>query len=244
MSGAVAPVRARMLLDLADRADHGSPLERALAVAEQAGEDAPSLRDAPLGRLNATLIGYHAALAGPLLEAVTTCPSCLAVVEFALDADELRSLAPDAAATGGFGTDDGYLVHWRVPTAADLAAVADERAPASGLLARCARATLDEMPVDVADLPAELVERIEAELAAADPLAEVSVGLTCPDCATAFDADLDPAAFVWTEIETGAHRVLIEIDALARAYGWTESEVLALPEARRHAYLEIVREGG
>jgi len=244
VSGAAAPVRARMLLDLADRADRGSPLERALAIAEQSGDDTRGLRDAPLGRLNATLIGFHAALAGPFLEAVASCPSCLAVVEFALDADELRALAPDAAATGGFGTDDGHLVHWRVPTAADLAAVADERDPASALLVRCARATLDGEAIDVADLPAGLVERIEAELAAADPLAEVSVGLTCPDCATAFDADLDPAAFVWTEIETAARRVLIEVDALARAYGWTESEVLALSEPRRRAYLEIVWEGG
>ena len=232
-----------MLLDLADRAGRGSPLERALAIAEQSGDDAPGLREAPLGRLNATLIGFHAVLVGPHLEAVASCPSCLAVVEFEIDADELRALAPDAAETGVFSTDDGHLVHWRAPTAADLEAVADERDPASALLTRCARATLDEAPVDVADLPAGLVERIEAELAAADPLAEVSVALTCPDCATAFAADLDPAAFVWTEIETRARRVLIEVDALARAYGWTESEVLALPEARRQAYLEIVREG-
>lgn len=233
-----------MLLDLADRADRGSPLERAIAIAEQAGEDASDLRQAPLGRLNATLIGFHEALAGPLLDAVASCPSCLAVVEFALDADELRALADDAAATGGFSADGGHRVDWRVPTAADLAAVADETDPAAALLARCARATLDGAPIEVTELSAGLVERIEEELAAADPLAEVSVGLVCPDCGSAFDADLDPAAFVWTEVETGARRVLIEIDALARAYGWTESEVLALPEARRRAYLEIVREGG
>lgn len=244
MVEAVAPVRAEMLLDLADRAAREAPIERALAVARAAGEDAPSLRDAPLGRLNAAVIGFHTALTGPRLDAVASCPSCDAVVEFALDADELRALAPRDGGTGDFGIEGGYRVCWRVPTAADLAAVADDPDGASALLARCAEATGDAGPLDVAELPPAVVDRIEAELAAADPLAEVSAGLTCPECGVAFDADLDPAAFVWTEVEAGARRVLVEVDALARAYGWTEPEVLALSEARRQAYLEIVREGG
>jgi hypothetical protein len=36
---------------------------------------------------------------------------------------------------------------------------------------------------------------------------------------------------------------LHEVDLLARAYGWTEPEVLALSEARRAAYLRLVVEG-
>jgi hypothetical protein len=34
--------------------------------------------------------------------------------------------------------------------------------------------------------------------------------------------------------------LLTEVHRLAQAYGWREAEILALSEARRHAYLELV----
>ena len=34
--------------------------------------------------------------------------------------------------------------------------------------------------------------------------------------------------------------LLRDVDTLARAYGWTEEQVLALGDARRGAYLELV----
>jgi hypothetical protein len=53
-------------------------------------------------------------------------------------------------------------------------------------------------------------------------------------------ATLDPAEFLWAAAEAQARRLLLEVDALARAYGWREPDVLALPPARRRAYLELV----
>jgi hypothetical protein len=50
-------------------------------------------------------------------------------------------------------------------------------------------------------------------------------------------------SFVWAELEAQAHRLLHEIDVLARAYGWSEPEVLALGERRRAAYVSLVLEG-
>jgi hypothetical protein len=50
----------------------------------------------------------------------------------------------------------------------------------------------------------------------------------------------DIGEFFWTEIAVQAQRLLREIDALARAYGWTEREILSLPGQRRQAYLELV----
>ena len=41
-------------------------------------------------------------------------------------------------------------------------------------------------------------------------------------------------------MRTAAERLFLDIDALARAYGWTEREILNLPPARRAAYLQIV----
>jgi hypothetical protein len=47
---------------------------------------------------------------------------------------------------------------------------------------------------------------------------------------------------VWTELRAHARRLLREVDVLARAYGWTEPDVLALDERRRAAYLELAAE--
>ncbi len=38
-----------------------------------------------------------------------------------------------------------------------------------------------------------------------------------------------------------AEQSLVEVDALARAYGWTEAEIMQLSPTRRAAYLQLVR---
>ena len=46
----------------------------------------------------------------------------------------------------------------------------------------------------------------------------------------------------WESYLSGTPRweTILDIDALARAYGWTEQQVLSLPPLRRAAYLQIV----
>ena len=243
---ATAPsmVRARTILDLVDAAQGESPIARALRVAAAAGADAAGLRDAPLGRLHAATLGFHAALAGPRLEAVATCPSCASLIEFTLDGDALREL--DREAGGGeltMVTDAGeWRVRWHAPTAGDVMDVAARTDAASALLALCCEVN-GPSGQGTAEAPVELVGLVETALAEADPLAEITVGLDCPECRAVFDADVDPIAFVWREVEARARRLLREVDVLARAYGWTEADVLSLSEQRRTAYLEIVREG-
>lgn len=243
MAAAAAPtVRAQTILDLADAAVGEAPIARALRIAAVGGADAALLRDAPLGSLHAAALAVHETLAGRRLEAVAACPACAAPIEFALDVEALRAVAPDAA-TGELAlqADDGeWRVRWRVPTAGDLADVAGRADAASALLERCCDA-IGPHGEGTQDAPPAVVERVEEVLAEADPLAEVTVRLACPDCGALFDADVDPIAFVWHEVQARARRVLHDVDALARAYGWTEADVLALSEQRRAAYLEIAR---
>jgi len=111
------------------------------------------------------------------------------------------------------------------------------------LLDRCVTAASGpEGVLDASALPAEVREALARAMAESDPLAEVLVAVSCPACETAFAADLDLGAFVWAELHAQAQRLLREVDVLARAYGWTESEVLALDDRRRAAYLELARE--
>ena len=89
------------------------------------------------------------------------------------------------------------------------------------------------MPVPVLDALSQRMETL-------DPGASVSFALECPQCATHWQVPLDLAEVVWQKVRAAAEHVLLEIDLLARAYGWTEREVLRLNPLRRAAYLQMV----
>ena len=73
---------------------------------------------------------------------------------------------------------------------------------------------------------------------AADPLAQLTLPLECPNCRRTWDGELNIASFFWREISVMARRLLGEIHELASRYGWSESHILRLSEVRRYAYLE------
>ena len=127
---------------------------------------------------------------------------------------------------------------FRLPTSRDLAhivAMDAAESAATGLLDRC-RTGGPENP----EWTGDLLEAVQESLASADPLAETRLALSCPSCLREWDDALDVGRFLWAEVESRARRVLWEVHALASAYGWSESETLALSDARRAMYLEIV----
>jgi hypothetical protein len=87
----------------------------------------------------------------------------------------------------------------------------------------------------------EELEEIGERMAMADPLAEMRLTLHCPSCENDWEETLDIVTFLWAEIAARARRLLLEIHALASAYGWTETEILSLSENRRARYIEMVQ---
>ncbi len=111
-----------------------------------------------------------------------------------------------------------------------------EQAAAQRLLASCCCGS-----EPAADWTEEDMEIIGERLSQADPLAEILLHFDCPACSASFDESLDLGGFVWAEIENRAKRIFQDVHALASAYGWRESEILALSPARRCAYVEMVQ---
>jgi hypothetical protein len=128
---------------------------------------------------------------------------------------------------------------FRLPTSRDLAQVAKssgEQQAAIQLLELCRIGG-----VESSGWTEEIIEKVGQSLATADPMAETRVALTCPACDHAWNDSIDVASFIWAELEARARRLLWEVHSLASAYGWSESETLALSAARRAIYLEMVR---
>jgi hypothetical protein len=84
------------------------------------------------------------------------------------------------------------------------------------------------------------LEEAGERMAAADPLAEIVLNFQCPACEATCHESLDLPTFLWAELEALARRLVMDVHALASAYGWSEREILALSDTRRRLYLEMV----
>ncbi len=234
-------------LDLWERVRPLPAIERAIELAAAAEPAAPrdDIAALPLGRRDARLLRLRGPAARATLDATATCPWCGESIEFAPEAAQLLE-APVGSRAAPLRA-GGFTVHWRPPDSRDAVAAAAADDPETArtiLLERCVvAATGPAGAVAASELPAAVHAALDEAMVAADPLAEVRIDLACPACGSAFVADLDVAGFVWAELAATARRLLGEVDALARAYGWTEPEVLALGDERRAAYLRLAGAG-
>jgi hypothetical protein len=213
------------------------PLDRGVLAARAASQGLENVADWSLGRRNQALAQLHSAAFGPALSGWTRCPECGEQLEFEFDGRSVANAEP--------GPEEGCPVtvggwRFRLPTSRDLAAAtrAESEAAATRLLLSACWA--GPQPA-AADWNEEDVRAIEERLAEADPLAEIRLRFDCPACSASFDESLDFSHFVWAKIESQAKRILRDVHLLASAYGWSESQILALSPERRTAYLDLVR---
>ncbi|WP_157973571.1 hypothetical protein [Tropicimonas sp. IMCC34043] len=161
-------------------------------------------------------------------ELLWTCPDCGTMQELPFDPQPIL----ETRATGpvGQGFPSAHGLSMRLPIGADLSVLAAEgRASAAALLSRCAP------EAGVGD-----IEAVEAEISARDPCAEIALAAHCIACGQAGNGVIDPLALLRAEMDREGG-ILAEIDAIARAYHWSEAELRALPAHQRRLYLAAIR---
>lgn len=176
------------------------------------------------------------------------CPACGEAVGFDLAlAPLLQALDGDAAAGEQQLEVGDWRLRFRLPMLQDIAELnADGQHPddidafARGLLQRSVIAAEQGGESRAADaLPAAVIDALSQRMETLDPAATLAFALACPGCGHAWSAPFDPARALWACLQTAAERTLLEVDALAGRYGWSEPQVLALSPARRRAYLQL-----
>ena len=80
---------------------------------------------------------------------------------------------------------------------------------------------------------------IDGEIEKACDASSLELRMSCPQCQHGFVVPVDIGGFFWQEIASYAVRLLDEVDALALRYGWSEAEILAMPDRRRRRYLGL-----
>ena len=224
------------LLGVWERGCSQPPVRRALALLAAACPEATpdALAQLSIGQRDARLVALRALTFGTDFTALADCPACGAPVELAFRAADLvPDLVPETPAVLELRI-DGRGLRFRVPTSADLLEVGELEATAgrARMLDRCLLAGRDH-------LPDPAVGAVLAEMARADPLADIQLALACPGCAHAWQAGFDIVAYFWREIHAWIGGLLREVHTLASAYGWSEADILALSPARRRIYLEM-----
>jgi hypothetical protein len=223
-----------------------SATRRAVLLAALAApeHDAEVLERYSIGQRDALLLQLRAQLFGAQLTCVAPCQACAERVELDFQIEEITVLPPGDPGVALELRHADYCVLMRPPQIADLLQVESEpfSARRAALLARCVlTAQCAGQPLAASAFPETLIGLIAAQLAAADPQADVQLELACPACGHSWSAIFDIASFLWHELDAWARRILREIHTLALAYGWSEAAILALGPERRATYLEMVR---
>ena len=243
-----------------ERGEGRSQIERAVLLLEcgplarQAPMDLWSL---PIGTRDGLLLDLREQTFGPSLRGHALCPACGQKLGFSSEVRALRVppplLPPETTEPPPRLFElvyEGWQLRFRLIDSHDLLAAAAQRQPQRArdlLLNRClvlAQSGDTQLaPGERHLLPPAVSSRLLSALAEHDPQAEVLLSLSCPACQHAFTTGFDIASFFYAEVAAHAQRLLDEVSALARAYGWRESDILELGALRRRHYLDRVGHG-
>lgn len=231
------------LLEAWEEAALLAPGRRALhLLCTAGGEDASALAEASVGETDRRLLRLHERLFGRRLEVVGRCPCCRESVECTLDLAAMRLAEPVPVAKPLRVAVLDLELECRLPTALDLDDIRGAGAGAARrLFERCVlRATRNGAETSREALGPDVLSAAGAALGEFDTQAASPLALQCPACGATWRAPLDPGALLWAEFDAWARQLLRDVDRLARAYGWSERDILALSPVRRRHYLELL----
>lgn len=230
----------REMLEIWERGESAGTAQRALAlIAQSEGASLFDTASLGIGMRNSRLLALREAMFGRRIEASAACPACGERMEFAFETADMRAdAAPsDALVAVAHG---GWHLTLRVPCGADLIDLPRSVDTARETLFQKCLVCVDGAAAP-AQWPVEVLETAAAAIAARDPQAHMELDLACAACAHRFVVPFSIAQFLWNEISHAGRRLIEEVTALARAFGWSEAESLALSPARRRKYLEAAQ---
>lgn len=175
------------------------------------------------------LLAVAVATHGPLRELTATCAAAdcgermdlqVDLTAFNMDWRETRVAVP------------GRSVVLRLPSPGDLLG---PDADGPGLL--CNLVVEGKVPDE-----GTWLDEADKALGEADPLGDLELQATCPDCGAPVSQPFALEPFLMAELAGELSRLIDEIHVLAMAYHWSEAEILQLPNSRRALYLDRIRE--
>lgn len=232
------------IIQLWEAACRFHPIDQALSILllVMPEHNRDELAALPLGQRDSLLLAVRKSTFGETLPGKSHCPQCSETVEFELSCNALHADAIEPQSKTLSHND--YSLEVRPLNSFDLAAAASATTLQQArdlLLHGCVtEARYQNKTIELETLPQEIEDSITETALATDPQAEMLLELNCPACQHQWQNMLDIGHILWLEISTRAQRQLMEVHLLARAYGWTETDILKLSPTRRATYLQMV----
>lgn len=234
------------MLNVWEQGLNRSLLQRALillvAAFPEMGSDA--IAELSIGSRDACLLRVRERLFGSRLVNSAVCPQCKGQIEWEQEISDIAVETTDRPTTHHSSLEiDDYQLCFRLPNSVDLAELEGSNTDVAlqQLLRRCILSAEHAGEFcDIEQLPEAVIQALNQRIEELDPQAEVRINLTCPECSHRWEVFFDIAGFLWAEINEWAERMLQTVHQLARAYGWTEREILNLSPVRRQLYLGMV----
>ena len=237
------PLSVAQLLDAWERGLSEPACRRVFPVLAAAHLDCSldELAALSIGERDRRLLTLRASTFGSQLASVAGCSQCGEVLEWEVETVDLLMEQPTES-PGELSIDvDNYYIRFRLPNTLDLASISncqDASSARQRLLENCiSDAQHKGEQISPPALPVSVTTEIVRQMAEADPQADLEVDLSCPSCGEQWQAKFDIESFFWTELSAWAQRILLEVHSLARAYGWSERDILNLSPWRRQFYL-------
>lgn len=165
---------------------------------------------------------------GPRIVGSPRCAACAALFDTEFRLDDLAGALWPAPPAISISLPDGR--HFRVPTGADELAVGG--LPAEEAVARLIAECSAGGPVPAgADEPA--VDVVTAALEREAPVLDLDLDAPCPECGAANTVAFRMQSYLLRALARERARLPEHLHILARAYGWSATEILDLPRSAR-----------
>jgi len=198
-----------------------------------------------IGERDIRLLQLRKQMFGPQFTNVAHCPACKEQVEWTTRVRDLMAIHKQHSLNELLDAYiDQYHIRFRLPNSNDVLYMAvepDQQATAKTFLLRC----IDTVenggePCGAAEIPEEILDRLDKHMAEHDPLAVIQMSLSCSACAHSWPLTFDIISYLWIEIDHWARHTLREVAQMAYAFGWSESDILAMSPRRRKLYLKMI----
>lgn len=236
----------RELLDIWDSAINHSLIEKSLLLISKSFPNR-SLKEVAcltIGERDACLFNIRKQLFGSELHNVTTCPHCRQRIELQTSVESLSGQGGKALIWEKKPLEIAYQgkqINFRIPNSEDMLEIMKIENPdmrQQVLLERCMEDSSLSLPSS--DYASDLLEAINQKIEACDPLADISLDISCPDCGHRWTSCFDIMWFLWSEIDTWAKKLIQDVSVLAANFGWAEQDILGMSHYRRNLYINRI----
>lgn len=187
-----------------------------------------------IGERDQLLIRAYQTLFGKEIEVFSSCSACTCELELQVDLNELTAL--DSKVGGSSEIElHGKRLSVEPIRVGDLTRIR-----------RIGHEHWIDDKLSQAEIATKLISQADrneyaARLSELDPQADICLEFECVECHFSWIDPFDIASQFWLRFDATCTRLLAAVHSLACAYGWTETEVLAMSPWRREVYLNMVR---